>query len=116
MLMRLENRLGLINWINGNAYNFLLWLFGELRFPVFFSLTLFNAFAVRARYPLFAIINIVLVYGSWFGSCIRIFNIVEVLSHYAQSKADLEKIIAELKAGAPGRRNHGSTGNVASSS
>ena len=100
-LLRAENRLGLINWLHGNAYNFLLWLFAELRLPVAALLVVVNAAVFGPYYPKlwpqWGYLVASLGAGVWFGAFIRIFRIVEVLEHYAQSKADLEKRIAGLK-------------------
>jgi hypothetical protein len=90
LLLRAENRLGLIIWLHGNAYNFLLWLFSELRLPIAALLTVANAAVFSPHYPKlwpqwgYSVAS--LAAGVWFGAYIRIFRIVEVLERYAQSK------------------------------
>ena len=80
--------------LGGNSYNFLLWLLSELRFPIAALLTVIvNAGVFSPHYPNLAVS---LGLGVWFGAYFRIFRVVELLEHYAQSKADLEKRIGEL--------------------
>lgn len=93
--------LRLINWLHGNAYNFLLWLCIELRLPLFATVALAIALVFNAKYlwwmhPLAGV-----VVGTWFGEVIRTLRVVEMLEHYDRSKADLEKRIAELKDATP---------------
>jgi hypothetical protein len=100
-LLRTENLLALIDWLHGNSYNILLWLFAELRIPVAAVLVVVNAFVFSPHYPNvwpqwgYSVAS--LGAGAWFGAYIRIFRIVELLERYAQSKEYLAKRIAELK-------------------
>jgi hypothetical protein len=97
-LVLAENRLRLINLVNGNAYNLLIWIIAELRPPVFFSFSLPASLLAWSRFPVTASLFIYVVYGTWLGTLIRIYNVVEMLRHYPKAKAELEQEIAELKA------------------
>jgi hypothetical protein len=98
-LLVLENRLGLINWIHGNAYNFLLWLFTELRWSVFLTIGCAYSWLLypSSRDGINLRMAVAATMGLWIGTAVRISRIVELLEHYARSKAYLENRIVELK-------------------
>lgn len=93
-----ENKLAVINWVHGNAYNLLLWLLLEARILIFNTVGFFVLGILLQSYFGYAkVIASTCIVGAWVGRTIRVSELLGNLQNYDKAKAELEGKIEWFK-------------------
>ena len=94
-----QNRLGVLDSVHGNAYEFILWLCLELRQPLYESSILaFLVFMIWLWGNNLWTIPASIMLGGWIGTLLRIYRVIGCLRTYQISRSKLQRQIASLEA------------------